>query len=311
MKRAVATLLIATLVLATSACMSGAAPDDQAPPPEEPAEIDQPPAEEPPAEEPEAADEPAVPPDDQPDVPPAEEPAEAPPADDEPESSEPEPAEDDSPGAEPGAETVIDLEEMEVPPGMQLVCNDSGCFYTPVSIEDLELADPDHDYWFLPEDADPDSYTRIICLVGDTCYFARVTMEDMQLAFPEGSFFTAYSDADLAGSWTIVNHPATVNCTGLGAIDLPETVNSGVIERYGEDVIGTGLAEDSPDITFNRLGYGTYMAYFEVSTTEGPVVFTYYLALQDDDTFFGFLNSDYSAAGSECHVTRTFTATRS
>jgi hypothetical protein len=326
-KRAISTLLILALFLSVSACTSGASVSGQSVTTSEQTEEAKPEKEEAPAEEPaEPAPEEEAPPADedeplpagQPEEPAPEEPAdqaepEEPPAD-EPADAEPEAAEPGEIEIEPaddGAQGDVNLEESEGPEGTNLVCNDSGCFYTPLSIDDLELVDPDKEFWQLPEDVDPDSYDRIICVVGDTCYYAKITVEDLQLLLPEANIFTSHSDADLVGYWNIVNDKAEVTCTDLGAIPLPEVTDTGIIAKIGNDLVGTGLAEDAPSLTLDRLGDGTYMSYLSVDTPEGPVVFTYFLALQDDNSFFGFFNSDFSNAAAECHVTRTFTGTRS
>lgn len=289
MKRVAVVFLFVALILSVIACLPDPSSGD-APPEEEGLDFT-----EDEVQEEEGFDfteeEPEAPPDAQPEPPPS--------------GGDPAPAD---PGA--GEGNVIELEDMEVPPGQQLVCIDSGCTCTSLSIEDLRLVDPDGEHWFLPEDRDPSSYTQIICIVGDTCHFAKVTVEDMQIVQSDGTVFAALSDADLAGTWTIVNHPATVTCEHIGSIPLEQATDIGVITRAGDYLIGTGFSEDAPSLDFYRLGYGTYMSCLNISTGEGSVSFTYHLALQDDNTFFGFFTSKTTTPAGTCDVTRTFTGTR-
>jgi flagellar motor protein MotB len=218
----------------------------------------------------------------------------------------------------------IELDDVENPPGTNLMCSQSwGCFFTPMNEENLELLDPEEDF-FEPDDVDDATFERVICIRGDSCYFTDLTEEDIEI-LDQDLLFTAHSDADLIGNWQVTNHPTTSECfdviTGLPnsifdmETELPTSIQDGVIFEVDGNLVGGGLTDDDVDLTFTKIWYGTYMSYLQIPSDQGSIDFTYYLALQDDDNFTGFFTSsikiDDTAIGDfRCEVIRDFDAAR-
>lgn len=290
-------LLLAALLMA--AClpgMGGGSADE--PPPDEPEESE---PEEPPDEEPAAPEPPEGPDPVEPNV--------NPPAPDE--SSDAGPEESDTGEADP---ETIELDDMEAEPPMNIVCTEStGCTVTEMDPENVKLVDPEaQDY----QDLDLDTPYRMICIVGDSCYQVTDpdwTDEDAQHMASFEGVFTARSDASLAGTWQITNHADSFECANV-TIDLPESFQTGVVDELDNgDLIGRGFGDETADIAelpFVKIAYGTYISHLEVPVEDGSGRFIYYLAMQSDDSFFGFFNAEFKSSAGDCEVTRTFEAMR-